>query len=49
MENKSDVLYIFSIFRKQIKNLLNASIKILLTDGGTKYEPIHAQFPQIIH
>jgi hypothetical protein len=46
---KSEVCEIFSSFKAQVKNLLNTSIKIFRTDGGTKYKPIASKFPQILH
>jgi hypothetical protein len=47
--SKSEVCEIFSSFKAQVKNLLNTSIKIFRTDGGTKYKPIASKFLQILH
>lgn len=49
MSHKSEVPKIFALFKSQIENLLNSTIKTLRTDGGTEYKPIHTQFPQIQH
>jgi gag-polypeptide of LTR copia-type/GAG-pre-integrase domain len=34
LKNKSDVVQAFTIFKAQVENLLNTTIKILRTDGG---------------
>ncbi|KAJ4777852.1 polyprotein [Rhynchospora pubera] len=49
MKQKSEVSHIFSLFKAQVENLLNTTIKILRSDGGTEYKPITKFFPQIIH
>lgn len=49
MRNKSDVVQIFSSFKAQIENILGITIKVLRTDGGTKYKPILTKFPHLIH
>lgn len=49
MTHKSEVPKIFALFKAQIENLLNTTIKTLRTDGGTEYKPIHTQYPQIQH
>ncbi|KAJ4767670.1 Gag/pol [Rhynchospora pubera] len=49
MKQKSEVSHIFSIFKAQVENLLDCTIKTLRTDGGTEYKPITNQFPQILH
>jgi hypothetical protein len=49
MSHKNDVSQIFSLFKSQVDNLFNSSIKILRTDGGTKFKPIFTIFPHITH
>jgi hypothetical protein len=49
MKHKSDVCQIFTIFKSQVENLLNTTIKILRTDGGAEYKPITTKFPTILH
>ena len=49
MQHKSEVPHIFSLFKAQVENLLNHTIKTLRTDGGTEYKPIPTKFPKIIH
>lgn len=49
MTHKSEVPNIFALFKAQIENLLNTTIKTLRTDGGTEYKPIHTQYPKIQH
>ncbi|KAJ4762199.1 Gag/pol [Rhynchospora pubera] len=49
MKQKSEVTHIFSNFKAQVENLLNTTIKILRSDGGTEYKPITKYFPQIVH
>jgi Reverse transcriptase (RNA-dependent DNA polymerase)/gag-polypeptide of LTR copia-type/GAG-pre-integrase domain len=49
MKSKDELMHVFSLFKSQIENLLNASIKILRSDGGTEYKPIARLFPSIVH
>ncbi|KAJ3704083.1 hypothetical protein LUZ61_007788 [Rhynchospora tenuis] len=49
LKNKHEVPHIFSQFKAQVENLLQSTIKILRTDGGTEFKPIAAQHPQITH
>jgi Integrase core domain len=46
---KSEVCHIFSLFKAQVENLLNTTIKVLRTDKGTEYKPIASMFSQIVH
>jgi hypothetical protein len=39
-ENRSVVASIFVQFKNLVKNLLSCTIKIVQTDGGTKFKPI---------
>lgn len=39
----------FTLFKAQVENLLNRTIKILRTDGGPEFKPITRTFPSIIH
>jgi GAG-pre-integrase domain len=49
LRTKDEVVHVFSSFKAQIENLLNSTIKVLRTDGGTEYKPITQMFPSIIH
>ncbi|KAJ3697958.1 hypothetical protein LUZ61_001663 [Rhynchospora tenuis] len=49
MKSKSEVPHIFSKFKFQVENLLQSSIKVLRTDGGTEFKPIATQHPQLVH
>lgn len=49
LHTKDEVPKVFSLFKCQIENLLNTTIKTLRTDGGTEFKPIPRLFPQIIH
>jgi Integrase core domain len=49
MKSKDESVHVFSLFKSQIENLLNASIKILRSDGGTEYKSIARLFPSIVH
>jgi Integrase core domain len=49
MKHKSEVCDIFSLFKSQVENLQNSTIKTLRTDGGTEYLLISKKIPHIIH
>jgi hypothetical protein len=49
IKQKSEVSHIFSLFKAQIENILNATIKTLRMDGGDEYKPITSKFPQVVH
>jgi GAG-pre-integrase domain len=49
LKSKDELVHVFSLFKAQIENVLNASIKTLRSDGGTEYKPIARLFPSLIH
>jgi hypothetical protein len=49
LRSKDELSHIFFVFKAQVENLFNASIKTLRTDGGTEYKPLSRLFPQIVH
>jgi GAG-pre-integrase domain len=49
LKTKDKVTNVFTLFKSQVKNLLNTTIKVLRTDGGTEYKPLTKKFSQIIH
>lgn len=49
LHSKDEVSHVFSLFKSQVENLLNSTIKILRTDGGTEFKPITCMFPSILH
>ncbi|KAJ4744580.1 polyprotein [Rhynchospora pubera] len=49
VKQKSDVPHVFSLFKSQVENALNTTIKTLRTDGGTEFKRISSMFPHIIH
>jgi GAG-pre-integrase domain len=46
---KDEVINVFTLFKAQVENLPNTTIKVLRTDGGTEYKPLAKHFPQIVH
>lgn len=38
----------FTLFKAQVENLLNCSIKVLRSNGGTGYKPLSRLFPSIL-
>jgi hypothetical protein len=46
---KSDTLQAFTLFKAQVENLLNTTIKNLRSDGGGEFMPIAKAFPQLVH
>jgi hypothetical protein len=49
MKHKSKVCDIFSLFKSQVENLLNTTIKTLRTDVETEYKPITTKFSHLVH
>ncbi|KAJ4818128.1 hypothetical protein LUZ62_030694 [Rhynchospora pubera] len=49
LRTKDELPKVFSLFKQQVENLLNHTIKILRTDGGTEYKPLSRLFPQITY
>lgn len=47
--SKDEVTKVFSLFKAQAENILNTTLKILRTDGGTEFKPITRLFSQILH
>jgi hypothetical protein len=49
LHSKDELSHIFSMFKAQVENLFNTSIKTLRTDGGSEYKPLSRIFPQIVY
>jgi GAG-pre-integrase domain len=49
LRTKDEVVHVFSLFKAQVENLLNTTIKVLRMDGGIEYKPIQRMFPSITH
>ncbi|KAJ4771019.1 Gag/pol [Rhynchospora pubera] len=49
LRTKDELPKVFALFKQQVENLLNHTIKILRTDGGTEYKPLSRLFPQITY
>jgi Integrase core domain/GAG-pre-integrase domain len=49
LHSKDELTHVFKIFKAQVENLLNTTIKTLRTDGGTEYKPLARLFPELTH
>jgi Reverse transcriptase (RNA-dependent DNA polymerase) len=49
LHSKDELSHVFSIFKAQVENLFQTTIKTIRTDGGTEYKPLSRLFPQIVH
>jgi hypothetical protein len=46
---KDELVHVFSLFKAQIENVLNASIKTLRSNGDIEYKPIAQLFSPIFY
>jgi hypothetical protein len=49
LHTKDEIVDVFTKFKCQVENLFSSSIKILQTDGGTKFKPLARLFSQLVH
>lgn len=49
MQTKDELPKIFSLFKSQVESLLQTTIKVLRTEGGSEYKPILRAHRQITH